>query len=286
MKRPVLLQVRFASMLSRCARPIVVAAMVAAPCGAAGVPTPATALAAHPELRTERCGHATVNTAIGRLKLYFRTHRAPCGVAHRIVRAYFEHPPAECIGSGCFIHFPSGWNCHSAPAAVERRDGTVTDCSRDHGARRILTSRFRDRGFRRPARAFGAGRGARAARVYFPQAQDPESPAYRPRTLDVAGEGSFIVERMRWRNWGSRSAHGRGIGAQDDCRPDCADGTFHRAPAKVRLWRPRQRCGELLWTRMTFVWTHGPPHVPGEKLRRRVVWPLAQFPCTERAARV
>ncbi len=121
---------------------------------------------------------------------------------------------------------------------------------------------------------------AGSPRTYFPQDQNPSDPVYKPRVLGVAGEGSFAVQGMHWRSWGSKTAHGRGIGAQDDCVPGCSDGTFHRAPAKVRLWRPRTRCGNRIWTRMTLTWLHGPPKgVPGESRRRRVIWSLGQFPC-------
>lgn len=120
---------------------------------------------------------------------------------------------------------------------------------------------------------------ASAGRTYFPQGQSPSDPVYRPRLLGVAGEGSFVVEKMRWSSWGRRSARGRGIGAQDDCLPDCATGTFHRAPARVRLWRPRSRCGNRIWTRMTLTWTEGAPTVDGRRGSRRVVWELGQFPC-------
>ncbi len=105
-------------------------------------------------------------------------------------------------------------------------------------------------------------------------------PVYRPRTLGVAGEGSFLVERMHWSFWGHRVARGRGLGAQDDCEPDCASGTFHRAPARVRLWRPRRRCGHEVWTRMTLTWLHGPPSgIPGYGRPRRQLWTLAMFSC-------
>jgi hypothetical protein len=121
---------------------------------------------------------------------------------------------------------------------------------------------------------------AQASATYFGQGQDPTSRAYRPKTLQVAGEGSFVVQKMHWSFWGGRSARGRGIGAQDDCEPDCATGTFHRAPAKVRLWRPRRKCGHEVWTRMTLIWLNGPPSgLPGYSQKRRVPWRLAQFPC-------
>jgi hypothetical protein len=96
------------------------------------------------------CGHARVRTAIGKLKLYFRVRGdVGCDEAKRVVRSYFSRTPSQCIGSGCFIHLPSGWDCHAAPGEVTRREGTVADCSSDHGARRILTSKCRHRGFQR-----------------------------------------------------------------------------------------------------------------------------------------
>jgi hypothetical protein len=121
---------------------------------------------------------------------------------------------------------------------------------------------------------------AQASTTYFGQGQDPADIAYRPKILLVAGEGSFFVEKMQWSTWTERAARGHGIGAQDDCDPGCADGTFHRAPARIRLWRPRRRCGHEVWTRMTLTWSHGPPTgIPGYSRSRRQHWTLAVFPC-------
>jgi hypothetical protein len=127
--------------------------------------------------------------------------------------------------------------------------------------------------------ASGTALATSPGRTYFPQGQSPSDPVYRPRLLAVAGEGSFVVERMRWSSWRRGSARGRGIGAQDDCSPDCATGTFHRAPVRVRLARPRSRCGNRIWTRMALTWTEGAPKIDGQRGPRRVVWKLGQFPC-------
>lgn len=121
---------------------------------------------------------------------------------------------------------------------------------------------------------------AQASTTFFAQSQDPSDPAYRPRALQVAGEGSFVMQNVDWSVWSSRVARGRGVGAQDDCEPDCASGTFHRAPARIRLWRPRVKCGNRIWTRMTLVWLRGPPRgLPDESPDRRVLWKLGLFPC-------
>jgi hypothetical protein len=121
---------------------------------------------------------------------------------------------------------------------------------------------------------------AQASTTYFGQGQDSADIAYRPDRLLVAGEGSFYVGKMKWSTWTNRVARGHGIGAQDDCDPGCSDGTFHRAPARIRLWRPRRKCGHEIFTRMTLTWSHGPPSgIPGYSRSRRQHWKLAVFPC-------
>lgn len=117
--------------------------------------------------------------------------------------------------------------------------------------------------------------------VFFAQSQAPENRAYRPHVLYVAGEGSFYIKRVSWRRWGRRTARGSGIGGVDDCRPGCANGTFHYKPVRLTLWRPRRRCGARVWTRMTIAWTHGAPRIRGERGKRRSVTPLALGPCAE-----
>ncbi|HWY90619.1 MAG TPA: hypothetical protein VNY31_08100 [Solirubrobacteraceae bacterium] len=113
--------------------------------------------------------------------------------------------------------------------------------------------------------------------VFFAQGQSPESPAYRPRELGVAGEGSFYVRNVTWTSWGPKSATGHGTAGSDDCSPDCAHGTFHYAPVSITLSTPRKKCGIPEYTRGVFVFTHGPP--PGTPLPRTDRWTLAVFPC-------
>jgi hypothetical protein len=89
-----------------------------------------------------------IETAIGRERLYFRaSNGVRCRTAYRVVRSYFRRGPEECVGSGCFISLPSHWQCSTASGTVTKRDGTVASCYRNHRRRRILTSRFRNKGF-------------------------------------------------------------------------------------------------------------------------------------------
>jgi hypothetical protein len=113
--------------------------------------------------------------------------------------------------------------------------------------------------------------------VFFAQAQSPESPVYRPRQLDVAGDGSFVVKSVSWRSWGAQSATGRGSAGVDDCTPDCATGRFHYAPVTIMLTAPHKKCGIPEYTRAVFVFTHGVP--AGRGVPDHYRWQLAAFPC-------
>ena len=50
----------------------------------------------------------------------------------------------------------------------------------------------------------------------------------RPRQIIVAcGHGDFYVTGLAWSRWGTLSADATGVGHMNDCKPDCASGTFH-----------------------------------------------------------
>ena len=106
--------------------------------------------------------------------------------------------------------------------------------------------------------------------VYFPQSQEASSPAYKPSTLEVAGEGSFIVEHTHWRAWSTARATGTGTGVYG-----YAGRPHYRDPVEIVLSRPRRLCGHEEWTRGLFDFIHAvPPEVP-----RHWTWRLGVFPC-------
>jgi hypothetical protein len=111
--------------------------------------------------------------------------------------------------------------------------------------------------------------------VYFPQSQEASNPAYKPSTLQVAGDGSFIVVNTHWRFWSTTSASGFGTGVHG-----YAGRTHYRDPIEITLTRPRRLCGNEVWTRGAFYFPHG---VPAE-LRRRSTWTLGVFPCAAAAS--
>jgi hypothetical protein len=94
--------------------------------------------------------------------------------------------------------------------------------------------------------------------------QVPETPLQvRPPFIGYTGDGTGYLGGRRddprhvvdgsggaglhWLSWGSRSAVARGWDWLNNCRPDCARGSFHRFRALVRARRPRHG----LFTRMT-----------------------------------
>jgi hypothetical protein len=57
----------------------------------------------------------------------------------------------------------------------------------------------------------------------------------RPAHIDWCGNTSDRFRRLSWSKWAAREARARGILLYDDCNPSCADGSYHRAKATVRL---------------------------------------------------
>ena len=85
----------------------------------------------------------------------------------------------------------------------------------------------------------------------------------RPPVISYTGDGTgFLGGRhssppgnldrggIHWLSWTQRSAFGRGFAWVNDCRPDCAGGSFSKHRATVRATRPRH--GHF--TRMTIAY--------------------------------
>src|SRR5437867_2650118 len=77
-----------------------------------------------------------------------------------------------------------------------------------------------------PAAVPPAGAAARSTRAYF---RPCDQLLYRPTHVQLAcGDGNFGLDGMSWRGWNGPIAHGSGLAYSNDCKPDCADGHFHR----------------------------------------------------------
>jgi hypothetical protein len=74
-------------------------------------------------------------------------------------------------------------------------------------------------------------------RVYFP------SKCYnanqKPKRVVVScADANFQLKSLRWHGWNKKKAKAQGKALVNDCRPDCARGTFHTIPARARVSKP------------------------------------------------
>jgi hypothetical protein len=64
----------------------------------------------------------------------------------------------------------------------------------------------------------------------------------RPSSILFAcGDGNYYVNHLQWTGWHSKRAFGRGVFHFNDCKPDCAGGTFHKRRGSLLL-RFRRWC--------------------------------------------
>ena len=58
----------------------------------------------------------------------------------------------------------------------------------------------------------------------------------RPESILFAcGDGNYYASHLTWDRWEVKRAVGEGLFHQDDCRPNCADGTFHNRRGRIVL---------------------------------------------------
>jgi hypothetical protein len=62
-----------------------------------------------------------------------------------------------------------------------------------------------------------------------------------PEILFACGDGNYYVDHLHWTRWHTWKAAGWGLFHQNDCRPSCAEGTFHTEWGQIWL-RHRERC--------------------------------------------
>ena len=98
----------------------------------------------------------------------------------------------------------------------------------------------------------GDGEGTAAKRETHLVCLNGDGTEYRrkeqPKQCAILGQGGIFaggvnLEKLRWRDWGHKRAEATGI--------ECG---FHlpceNIKAKVRAWRPRERCGKRVYTRL------------------------------------
>ncbi len=106
----------------------------------------------------------------------------------------------------------------------------------------------------------------------------PRLPAYtgvglkymeiRPRYILYTGDSSGVLsgpkpgQSLHWSSWTKQTAFGGGYNQIDNCKPDCASGRFTAYPIKLEAWKPGLSHGELVFSRLTILYTGARP--PGQ----------------------
>ena len=74
----------------------------------------------------------------------------------------------------------------------------------------------------------------------------------KPAQIVLAcGDGNAMAEYLTWAKWDDRSATATGSLKQNDCNPDCANGSFHTYPARFTLSETVPVAGRNYFTRVT-----------------------------------
>lgn len=81
-----------------------------------------------------------------------------------------------------------------------------------------------------------------------------------PQQIITSGEGSTLVNDIRWSNWGKATATGTGTLEIDDCKPNCARGVYTGYPATIRLSSLMPYSGAEAYSNMTVI----APTIPDE----------------------
>lgn len=83
-------------------------------------------------------------------------------------------------------------------------------------------------------------------------------PQARPRTLYLSADGTLDAYGMRWSNWNSQVAVGRGRIDWHGCRPDCASGRRHTARGVIHLSHIHACSGRRYYSHLSvYVPAHG-----------------------------
>lgn len=79
-----------------------------------------------------------------------------------------------------------------------------------------------------------------------------DAPTTRPVSLNLTcGDGSVTFTHIVWTTWSADSATGTGLLGENNCTPNCAQGSVVTEPAAVVLSAPATQDGHPIYTAMT-----------------------------------
>src|SRR6202035_97882 len=87
----------------------------------------------------------------------------------------------------------------------------------------------------------------------------------KPASITYSGDGSAFFagaemsnhrdKPLKWSSWTATGGQGSGFNWLNNCKPNCAAGTFHAFPVKLHAYRPKHLGGALIFTRIKVTYT-------------------------------
>ncbi|MGH3189393.1 MAG: hypothetical protein ACRDPY_18260 [Streptosporangiaceae bacterium] len=121
-----------------------------------------------------------------------------------------------------------------------------------------------------------------AETVYIDQYQSPltePAPVFKPVKVDLAGDGTYLLEDMTWQTWSDTEAAGTGTAAIDDCNPSCAGGHWYYVPVKAVFSQPVRGCTTAPSGGPQYFWSQAdltyPTGLPGPVAGTYGLWKFA-----------
>jgi hypothetical protein len=93
---------------------------------------------------------------------------------------------------------------------------------------------------------------------------DCSGAAFKPKSIVLTcGDAGLLVRKLQWPQWGTKKAHGAGLGEEKICKPNCAAGKVGKEAMKVILSKPKlcPQDGKRHFTKLHYKWI---PAAPGE----------------------
>lgn len=91
----------------------------------------------------------------------------------------------------------------------------------------------------------------------------------------ACGDGNLYLNDLHWGYWKRLDARGHGYLVANDCNPSCAEGHFHRYPARFHLTRARTDHHHFVFHHVSVRFTgNRPAYARGYREMQLVAYPM------------
>lgn len=73
----------------------------------------------------------------------------------------------------------------------------------------------------------------------------------KPKSMTLSVDGTLYIKAITWHGWGAVTTTGTGTAYADNCKPNCAQGTFSPHPGTIVLSDPKPYHNELVYSHAT-----------------------------------